>query len=432
MDAKPFLCISAAISILVIASCASSSNSAGEKTKITPTAISSFQDLCLSEDVWGSTDVDIHYIEARLSSQIGMRHPSTEWLLLYLLPTPCTYEENALLYNILMGFTYGDTSYVSRTLDDHYVKKLEADVDQDGEDEIIVWGGGASSSLFAGILDWDGNRWRVAWFDRVDTRYSGRTRVRVEDFDNDGQSNVVLEYLTHPCSGTGVLCQSWDITLLQCEHLSCTPIWTHPVASVDKFMMDYTRISSEYRFLDQHHLSKADIEIIQHGIEFRWDFGADMSMCDLGSIDVLTTTRTIYQWNGHEYALNTSTVISGERPLSINPVTTTVDFDGDGRAEYAVYDWAYSGKQTLSIYRNTVAQQPVQVFTATITGSPETGIFIREVNDHDLPEIVLCQTSFELESFWDARAEWPSMQPVCKTYEWNSRIDGFRAKDKRG
>jgi hypothetical protein len=351
---------------------------------------------------------------------------------LYLLPAPCTYEENNLFYNILWGLTYDDTNYVYRFLDNHHVKRSEIDVDQDGKDEIIVSGGGASSSLFAGVLDWDSSRWQVAWFDRVDTRYSGRTRVRVEDFDNDGRSNVVLEYLTHPCSGSGVLCQSWDITLLQCEHLSCKPIWMHSVASVDKGMTTDTRISSEYRFLDQPHLSKADIEVIQHGIEFRWEFGASMAVLDLHSIDVLTTTRTVYYWDGHEYTPKTSMMISGQHPLRTNPVTTTVDFDGDGRAEYAVYDWAYSGKQTLSIYRDTVTQRPIQVFTATITGSPETGIFVREENDQRLPEIILCQTSFKLEAFWSEQAKWPSMQPVCVTYEWNSSLGSFQLKDKRG
>ncbi|MCD4739374.1 MAG: VCBS repeat-containing protein [Anaerolineae bacterium] len=344
-----------------------------------------------------------------------------------LVPAPCSYEERHWMYELLVNLGHGSTETPIFDLTNYNFQKLEVDVDQDNEREIVLFGGGQINSVFAGVLDWDGIRWRVAWFDRLETRYSGKIRVQVDDFDGDAQTELLVETLTHPCSGSGVLCQLWEVSLLKCERLHCSLIWTYPLAENNQFMGDYERINNEYCFLKSDDLLKADIEVLQHGITFDRERDEETRTLTLPTISVLTTTRTIFEWHGAEYVQTMSIILKPEYMLNNKPVTETVDFDSDGTLERVVYDWTSADEQTLSIYQRSEEEWHLtQVFSASVTGSPDTGVFLDDFDGDELVDIVVCQPIFARTVSWDNSSEWPSVRPSCTVYEWSSNTRIFQ------
>ena len=393
----------------------------------------SMQDLCWSTVAKESSIIDEDIISARLASSLAKVNPSTEVLLAILVPAPCSYEERQWMYELLVNLGHDSIETPIFDLTDYNFQRLEVDVDQDNESEVVLFGGGQINSVFAGVLDWDGTQWRGAWFDRTETRYSGKIRVQVDDFNSDAQAELLVETLTHPCSGSGVLCQLWEVSLLRCEQLYCTSLWTYPLAENNQFMWDYERINNEYYFLESGGLLKADIEVLQHGITFDRELDKETRTPLLLTISVLTTTRTIYEWNGEEYVQATSTILKPEYMLSTKPVTETIDFDNDGTLERVAYDWTSADGQTLSIYHRSEAEWHLtQVFSAPVTGSPDTGVFFDDFDGDDLVDIVVCQTTFARTIVWDNSSEWPSIRPSCTVYEWSSNTKSFQFIGKRG
>ncbi len=185
--------------------------------------------------------------------------PPLEALLLQLLPGPCGIEESqwmdVVLYNLgWNGVAWSDPPLEPKSLEMLDIQHLDVDLDQDGENEILLYGGGESCELFAGVLDWDGRQWQTAWFERTGTSDSGNIRVDVKTVG--GKPLLQVETLYHPYKGTGELGQSWEWVWVQCEHLNCHVIWRDYPATMNRFChycnhYDYSGIS--YRLIDESH-----------------------------------------------------------------------------------------------------------------------------------------------------------------------------------
>jgi len=426
-----------AVSVLILTACLFQQLASTTVTTLQPsTTLSdnySVQDLCWFTIAKGSDVIDEDVISARLASSLAKANPSTEALLAVLVPAPCSYEEGNWMLNLLLNLGLDSTETPIFDLTDYNLQMFKVDIDQDNDKEVVLFGGGQINSVFAGVLDWDGTQWHVAWFNRVETRYSGKIRVQANDFDSDTKTELLVETLTHPCSGSGVLCQLWEVNLLRCEHLHCTSIWTYPLVENNQFVWDYERINSEYHFLESDDLLKADIEVLQYGITIDRELDEETLIPTLLAISVLTTTHTIYEWNGEKYVQTMPTILKPGYILSERPVTETVDFDNDGTLERVVYNWTSADEQTLSIYHRSEEEWHLtQVFSAPVTGSPDTGVFLDDFDGDELVDIFVCQTTFTRTVTWDSNSEWPSIRPSCTIYEWSSNTKNFQFIGKRG
>jgi hypothetical protein len=313
------------------------------------------------------------------------------------------------------------------------IYRLDTDVDGDGAKEIVLYGGGTASSLFAGVLDWDGEQWQVAWFDRFHTRYSGNIRLRVDDFDADGQPELLVETLYHPGSGTGYLAQAWDMEVIRCVHLHCHQIWETNLGRLESFggggQLWHKGIGSYYRLLNLDNEAKPVIESQTYGMAFEQLWSAEAPSGTL-TARVLTATENLYYWDGAQYTPTITTALKPGYVLDIRPITETVDLNRDGKIERTILQWepGWGGLwQTLSIYaRNAQGQwQPTQVITAAFTGMSSAGVFLRDADDDGHLEVVQCTTAFNLQVDLQG-SEWPSMQPHCIVYQWDSATRTFK------
>jgi photosystem II stability/assembly factor-like uncharacterized protein len=176
-----------------------------------------------------------------LTPLLTQRDPSLEALLLQLLPSPCGIEERqwmeVVLYNLgWNGVAWSKPPLEPKSLETWDIQRLDVDLDQDGENEILLYGGGELYELFAGVLDWDGRQWQTAWFERTGTFYSGNVRVDVRNVG--GKPLLQVETLNHPYKGTGMLGQSWEWAWVQCDHLDCRVIWRDYPAAMNISSLD--------------------------------------------------------------------------------------------------------------------------------------------------------------------------------------------------
>jgi hypothetical protein len=370
-------------------------------------------------------------VEKHLASLLTQEDPPIEALLAYLVPAPCEFEEGRWMLDVLLNLglakhLFPNDPNASVSLDQYNFHRLDIDLDRDTRHEIVLYGGGQNDTLFAGVLKWEDTQWQVVWFERFKTRYNGTIRVHADDLTGDGNIELLVETIAHPYSGTGMLGQVWEVHLLQCEHLRCRTIWEYPLARIDEHGLSYTRLSSEYRFRESHSSSKADIEVTQYGIMADWDYVDVYRSVRFVAANTMTVTQRLYSWDGDEYTQTMETILADSALIDINPTTTTLAIDGF--TGYAVYNWLPDDemKLTLSIYSlDSYPWYPTQIFTASVTGDPNTGIFLRDTNADEQLDLIVCQTTFVLDAFLDDRDDWPLTQ-TCTIHEWDAARLLFR------
>jgi photosystem II stability/assembly factor-like uncharacterized protein len=373
---------------------------------------------------------------ARLTPYLTQHDPPLEILLLRLVPTPCGYEEYDWMLSSLRNLGWlGDDQWGDPLLpsDAGYqdlaskFQRIDADVDNDGVDEIVLYGGGAACDLLAGVMDWDGTQWQAAWYQHTGTRYNGNIRVYLEDLNGDGQPELFVETLNHPVSGTGFLSIGWDLTIVECEHLHCAPVWSETVGSIARAWNSelnnwYTWSGSDYRFVAQGEGVWPGIEVQEYGVRFDRTPTGEPPTSTL-EMRVLTATQTTFHWDGGQYTPTVESILEPGYTLDVRPVTETVDLDGDGTVGRFVQRWVPNADglwQRLAIYTRDAQGkwQSTRVFTAGFTGIPSTGISLEDVDGDDAVEIVQCTVSFHLQlELWVD--EWPSTQPHCIVYHWD-------------
>jgi hypothetical protein len=144
-----------------------------------------------------------------------------------------------------------------------------------------------------------------------------------------------------------------------------------------------------------------------------------------GTLDVwvLPQLQTTYRWDGTQYTVTGQVEVKPGYPFDMNPVTETLDLDGDGQVERVTSRWVPDCGglwQILSIqeYDEDGDWQSARTFTASSTIVPTTGISLRDTDGDGRSEVVLCETTFTLTAFGLDLPRWPSMLPQCTTYDW--------------
>jgi hypothetical protein len=307
-------------------------------------------------------------------------------------------------------------------MDDTF-QRIDADVDQDGEDEVIILGGGCDVELVAGVLDWDGARWQVAWVQHPLTHYNSDVRARLDDFDADGHVELLVETLRHPSSGSDFLAQQWEAYLVRCTHLECRTIWTQNVEHIVRMFSGsniyHSQYGSHYRFTTIDEVTPT-ITVQTHWLDFRQ---TPISTDTVAStLTVMTSTQITYLWNGAVYTPTRRTALTPTHIVDTRPITTTLP-----AGAYAVQGWAANQDglwQTLSIYDGD-ARSPTQVFTAAFTGVPDAGVWLQGIDGDGQLEVKDCDTRFEL-TFNLRFTEDLSNLPVCTIYRWDPSTRQFR------
>ena len=385
------------------------------------------------QDTHIETPVSAYVAASRLAAYAAERDAPWEGLLPLLLPGPCMVQANTWLLDALHDLGWiEDSRWVAPLLptDAGYVnasdvfQHLDMDVDADGENEVVILGSG-DLEMIAGILDWDGARWQVAWTLHSFTRYSSGIRARVDDFNADGHPELLVETLNHPASGTGFLVQRWDVYLVHCAHLNCQTIWARDAAGYISRAWNglsylyYGWLRSDYRFIKPDGITPA-IVVQTHGIDFRQTPITTDTVTS--TLTVLTSTQSVYVWDGAVYTPTSSTILTPAYTLDMNPITTTLS---DGA--YAVQSWEANPDgvwQTLSIYGGDTIS-PTQVFTAAFTGVPGAGVWLQDTDGDGEVEVKDCDTGFSLAVALQF-TEQTSVLPECTMYRWDSSTRKFR------
>jgi photosystem II stability/assembly factor-like uncharacterized protein len=373
---------------------------------------------------------------ARLASYLRQQAPPVDALLLRLFPDACwpfaRYDlVSTALHNLgWNGTDWGEPPVVPQ---ESHVRRLDADLDQDGQGEIILYGGGRRGTPLASVLDWDGIQWQVA-LNRSPSPYywvGGNVWVHLEHSKVDGRLELWIEELNGFTGGTGIVEEHRDTSVVRCNHLDCRSVWR--VGGWIKrwcgwyngaaYVYGYDWGGSEYHFIDRDGGTRPEIESQHYGLTLRRPYGKDPISSTL-EVQILPTTQTIYRWDGAQYTPTVEIELEPGYELDTRPVTETVDLDGDGDLERAVYHWVPDCDglwQTLTIYDRDKggAWQPTQVFTAAVTGAPSAGLSLQDVDDDGRFEVVECATFFLLTSDLAEIEEWPSMQPRCTIYGWD-------------
>jgi photosystem II stability/assembly factor-like uncharacterized protein len=356
-----------------------------------------------------------------LTTYLTQRDPPLEILLVQLLQGPCRFlDEEEWIETALRNLGWNGTGWdappftPASSLD--AIHRLEADLDGDGQDEIVIY----SDPGLLGILDWDGAQWQVSWSDRNYVTHRGEMQLVGHDFDNDGQPELLVEQMR--CGHTGCF---RNIFLVHCDHLSCRSVWSEvhlaAISGGEQGGVVYTSWSGgDYRFVDLR-----EIQVRRYGMSFQVARGEGGYLPETLEAKVMTTTQTIHRWDGTQYTPVEENVLEPGYVLDTRPVTETVDIDGDGVQELAVYRWKPrvngGARQTLTLHvrDDAGAWRPIQVFKATVLLQPSAGVFLQDEDGSGPVQVVQC-TDASPEAPHVTLDTWPSMAQLrCTVYVWD-------------
>jgi photosystem II stability/assembly factor-like uncharacterized protein len=361
---------------------------------------------------------------AHLNSLLARRDAPDEALLLPLFPSPCY---TPLITRAMENLGWNGTEFGAPPSDPEelQVSRRDADLDDDGEDEVVL-SYDAYHPLFAGVLDWDGHYWRKAWFTSFYAHYGGDVRTDLRDMNGDGQPELWVEALTQPGGGTGVLFQDLDIVIAECQLGGCRPLWTQNLGETylgcahyrGTEYSDYRWQGSEYRFAPPNGDSWPDIQLLQYGLEFSQRIPDQQSLTATLTVLLYPVVQKTYTWNGREYIQAIEMQVQPTRTLDVTPLTETLDLDGDGQVERAVYRYVPECGdfgQVLSLYEHAQGEWHLtQVFTATYTGAPTPSLSLRDVDGDRATEVVECSTPFVFDALLSS---WMTVEPQCSVHE---------------
>jgi photosystem II stability/assembly factor-like uncharacterized protein len=363
---------------------------------------------------------------ARLSTYLTQHDPPLEALLARLFYAPCDLWKQDWMESALGNLGWDDVSWGDPPATPEssfaYIQRLETDLDGDEEIEIILYGDMAYE-LFVVVWDWDGIQWQVAWFDNFLASHGGEIQVHTNDFNADEHVELLVEVMT--AGHTGYF---RDIVLAQCSHLSCQAVWESVFGSdsvTGGFYEGYTYhhwSGSDYRFVDLEGDAQLEIELQRYGMSCKMAEG-EMGIDIPGTLEaeVMTTTQTIYRWDGTQYTPTAETILEPGYVLDTSTVTETIDLDDDGTLERIVSYWErdyWALQQILSfyIYDDQGVWQSTQAFTATVL-NPSAGVSLQDMDGDGQAEVLQCTSpsypSVTLDT-WPSRAE-----PTCTSYRWN-------------
>ncbi|MBN1937357.1 MAG: hypothetical protein JW934_22060 [Anaerolineae bacterium] len=370
---------------------------------------------------------------ARINSYLSQQISKSSSLLTRLIPGPCTYEERDLMQRSLLcqgwdGASWQDPFSTNNNEDWLAANRLNVDLDRDGQNEVVLGGSsGDFGQVYAGVLDWDGTQWQAAWFGRQSTSLSGGVILaRVHNIEHHPQ--LILASFTHPGSGTGIDSVAWDILVIECEHLNCKPVWIHRLGELDAlwaWKTSYHWLGSQYRFVETSPNQRPAIEVQRYGMSFEQvpeteDAPTPASL----EVQIAPVVQTTYHWNGTQYTLTNESELKPGYELDTTPITETIDLDGDGLQDQVAHRWeiTFNGLEQVSSFYRAEGQdlRLTQVFTTFVSGAPVDPIAI--VDQDGKQVIVQCAPPHQV---YPTEGEWPSFEPICTTYHWDTAKQQF-------
>ncbi len=362
----------------------------------------------------------------RFSALLQQPNPPLDVLVLVLFPGHCEsanrYLVDRALYNL--GWDGSQLNEPPQERKDLAVDRLDGDMDGDGEQEAVLYGGNGDDDLFLSVLDRNEQQWQLAWTENQFSWYSGNVRATLLDLNDDGQPELQLDWLTHPSKGTGFLEQVWDSEILSCAPGLCRQIWKAELGHSLRACSGYQGwhawtewTGREFHLVPSEAGPWLDIQLQQYKAKGSIEQAREAPAPSL-EIKLSPSLSQTYQWTGSVYTLTAEAVLTPERVLEVQPVTETLDLDGDGAMEQAVFRYDQDCDATwhiLSLYEAGQAE-PIGVFTATVTGAPTPSLSLRDVDLDGMAEVVNCSTAFLPEA--RLAVEWVQfIAPRCEVEE---------------
>jgi hypothetical protein len=368
-----------------------------------------------------------------LNIYLTQRNAPTEALVTRLLRAPCVPRNEALMEDALttLGWTGAEWPR-PRTpairADALGWTRTEADLDADGEDEIVLHGEVNMFEKTVSIMDWDGDQWQVAWKTPFGSLLVQRMEIDVEPFVVEGQPDGRIQSIV--CGHTGCI---REILLVHCTPGRCGAVWsTHDVVvgDVHDRQLTHNWSGSDYRFVDRDRDGVREIEQRTYGMRYKVQVNEQhVPRPETIRAEALTTTATTFRWDGGRYTPTQETVLAPGGPVDTRAVTETLDLDGDGALERAASRWHIDEHArwlqqslTLEAQEGPGNWVPLQTLTATVL-SPELGVSLRDTDADGRVELVHCNPRHPPAPTLE---HWPNVYDVvCRIHEWHPRRRRF-------
>ena len=192
------------------------------------------------------------------------------------------------------------------------------DVSGDKQDDLIIHG-----SDFVIVFLWQGEYYTEPYLVlRQPWKYGSSSQIYFEDWTGDHINEIVFDF-RGGTGGTGASGNSWFRHLVHCKDDICQVIWHHPVFTLLNWFYDNGLVYSQTE-------TKLQNDKTNHPSIQTYTKGFDISMSNWNpeTYQVYTTTLSTYSWDGVEFALDRTKVITPERMIQAQSTLTSTSITG--------------------------------------------------------------------------------------------------------
>jgi len=227
----------------------------------------------------------------------------------------------------------------------HVLETIYEDVNDDGEDDLIV-----SDYMFVGVFLWRADHYEGSFIYQGDPwKYDPGSRVTLEDWTNDGVPEIVFDY-REDTGGTGARVTDWECYLIHCfDDYTCRVIWVGEMGALSE-AYGSGRVSL-MRANIEHSMDSETNPILEYSSEtfavfnsstlpFTYPIDDGILSYDSGrplekipdystweSLKVYTSSLEIFIWNGNQYKWQETKVVS---PLKTIDSQAALEATGEG------------------------------------------------------------------------------------------------------
>jgi hypothetical protein len=189
--------------------------------------------------------------------------------------------------------------------------------------------------------------------------------------------------------------------------------------------IDYGRSGISYNLIDDAALPT--IERTSYGVQSLCENSANPT--DPPRVKFAPVEQSIFQWQGTEYEQISRTELQPEYIVDTEPLTETINIGVNEITVQFVYEWTADCDglwKTLTALRLSDDSRVLlrQSFKILVTGDPAEGLFVRDVDDDGIVEIIECEHIFP-SSIKLKEEPWPLYEPACTTYHWDTTKQQF-------
>lgn len=202
----------------------------------------------------------------------------------------------------------------------HVIQLIYEDVNGDGEDDLVV-----SDYLFVGIFIWEETEYTGSFiYQGYPWKYDPGSRVALEDWTNDGISEVVFDF-REDTGGTGVRITDWSRYVIHCQidGISCKVVWAGQLGSlyegygpggVSLLQTDVNQVNNDDNPPSLEVVTESFALYSQGAIPYSFPIEDGILSYSGGrkiegsppfypieSLKVYTSTLDLFTWNGNEF-----------------------------------------------------------------------------------------------------------------------------------